>query len=77
MAAVLAAGVANAAGKEYWVPLISPDGTVYEIQILASDAADAKIIMCIPVTQNTFRCLSRRDKDGAYAFVNIKLEQDT
>jgi hypothetical protein len=71
------AAVPGGQDKEYWVPLIAPDGLVHEIQIIATDSADARVIVCLPISPDTFRCLARRFSDGAYKFVTIQLEQPT
>lgn len=77
--AVLLGGCATRAPKDdsaYWVPLLAPDGVVHEIEILATDAAKARVIMCVPIDATRFRCLIKQDADGAYGFVTIFLEPD-
>lgn len=69
----LVTGAAIAApGKPYWVPMIAPDGQVYELEILPTDAEGATVIMCVPgQLEMTFRCLAKRDGDGAYGFLTV------
>lgn len=65
----LVTGAAIAApGKPYWVPMIAPDGQVYELEILPTDAEGATVIMCVPgQLEMTFRCLA----NGAYGFLTV------
>lgn len=64
------------ADEGYWVPMLAPDGKVYELQILPADADGLKIIVCAPIDSTHYKCLARRDSDGAYGWVKVAVEAE-
>lgn len=59
----------------YWVPMLAPNGQVFEIEIFDKDGKGGRVIVCAPLAQYKYNCLARL-KDGSYTYVTVELPKD-